>query len=142
MCAESVDTTEFDHVIIHIDDWDACRRFYVDVLGLDAVKNPEGRGNPLGSWAYRIGEQQINVHGPWPGFDGQCCPPPLNEVGHADLAFRTNRSPDANIELLTRHGVEIVAGPARRFGARGWGTSVYCRDPSGNGVELISYRNG
>jgi len=27
----------------------------------------------------------------------------------------------------------------RRFGFGGWGTSVYCRDPSGNGIELISY---
>jgi catechol 2,3-dioxygenase-like lactoylglutathione lyase family enzyme len=45
------------------------------------------------------------------------------------------------MELLEEHGVELVAGPVRRFGAHGRGTSVYCRDPSGNGVELISYES-
>ena len=76
-----------DHVVIHIDDWDACHAFYVDVLGFERVENPEGRANPLGSWAYRVGGQQINVHGPWPGRSEACCPPPLNEVGRADSPF-------------------------------------------------------
>jgi hypothetical protein len=60
-------------------------------------------------------------------------------VGRADLAFRTHRTADENVELLRAHGIALVAGPIRRFGARGWGTSVYCHDPSGNGVELISH---
>ena len=128
-----------DHVVIHIDDWDACHAFYVDVLGFERVENPEGRANPLGSWAYRVGGQQINVHGPWPGRSEACCPPPLNEVSRADLAFRTPESPEQNVDRLRSRGIEIVAGPIRRFGARGWGTSVYSRDPSGNGIELISY---
>lgn len=129
-----------DHVVIHIDDWHACDAFYGDVLGFDRVANPEADGIPVGGWAYRVGEQQINVHGPWPGQTGACCPPPLNEVGRADLAFRTDRTVDEIAELLRANRVEIVAGPVRRFGAGGWGTSVYCNDPSGNGVELISYR--
>ncbi len=132
-------TSELDHVVIHIDDWDACHGFYVGVLGLHRVDNPEGQANPAGSGAYRLGGQQINVHGPWPGSNRECCPPPLNEVGCAELAFRTERTTQQNIELLNRNHVDVVAGPIRRFGARGWGTSVYCHDPSGNGVELISY---
>jgi extradiol dioxygenase family protein len=46
---------------------------------------------------------------------------------------------DAVIEHLAMHGVDIVAGPIARFGARGTGVSVYCRDPSGNEIEIISY---
>jgi catechol 2,3-dioxygenase-like lactoylglutathione lyase family enzyme len=77
----TVAAIEFDHAVIHIDDWDACNKFYADVLEVELVENPEGQANPLGAWAYRLGGQQINVHGPWPGLDAPCCPPPLNEVG-------------------------------------------------------------
>lgn len=130
---------ELDHVVIHIDDWEACHRFYVDLLGLERVENPEGQANPLGAWVCRLGSQQINIHGPWPGRTSPCCPPPLNEPGRADLAFRSSSSAEENLERLRSHGVEVESGPTRRFGARGWGTSIYCRDPSGNEVELISY---
>jgi catechol 2,3-dioxygenase-like lactoylglutathione lyase family enzyme len=131
--------TELDHAVIHIDDWAACNHFYEVVLGAELIENPEGHANPLGSWAYRIGGQQINVHGPWSGRTDVCCPPPTNEVGRSDLAFRTERSASENVEWLGVHNVAIEDGPMRRFGARGWGTSVYCRDPSGNGIELIAY---
>jgi catechol 2,3-dioxygenase-like lactoylglutathione lyase family enzyme len=58
--------SELDHVIIHIDDWDASHAFYVDVLGLDRVENPEGQANPLGAWAYRLGARRSmsTVRGP------------------------------------------------------------------------------
>jgi catechol 2,3-dioxygenase-like lactoylglutathione lyase family enzyme len=134
-----MDAAEFDHAVIHVNEWDACNDFYVRVLGAELVDNPEGQGNPLGSWAYRFTTQQINVHGPWPGRAEPCCPPPLNEVGRADLAFRTRTSTEENIDWLRANAVAVVAGPVRRFGARGWGTSVYLRDPSGNGIELIAY---
>ena len=134
--------SDLDHVIIHVDNWDTTHAFYVDVLGLDRVANPEGASNPLGAWAYRIGGQQINVHGPWPGKQAPCCPPPLNEVGRADVAFRTELTPRECVELLHDHGIEVASGPIRRFGAHGWGISVYCHDPSGNEVELISYEPG
>jgi catechol 2,3-dioxygenase-like lactoylglutathione lyase family enzyme len=130
-----------DHVVIHIDDWDSCNAFYVDVLGATRIENPEGRANPLGAWAYRLGDQQINVHGPWPGRESPCCPPPMNEVGRADLAFRTTRTAEENATWLRSHRVEVIAGPMRRFGAGGWGASIYCRDPSGNGIELIAYES-
>lgn len=137
--AVAVPGLEFDHVVIHIDNWDACNHFYGVILGAEVIENPEGAANPAGAWAYRLGEQQINVHGPWPGTTWDCCPPPLNEIGRADLAFRTQRTTEQNLALLTQRGVPIEAGPIPRFGANGWGTSIYCRDPSGNGIELISY---
>jgi catechol 2,3-dioxygenase-like lactoylglutathione lyase family enzyme len=137
----AVDSAEFDHAVIHIDDWRACNDFYARVLGAEIVENPEVAANPLGAWAYRFGGQQVNVHGPWPGRTTPCCPPPLNEVGRSDLAFRTTRTSDENVAWLLSQHVTIEAGPTRRFGSRGWGTSVYCRDPSGNGIELIAYED-
>ncbi len=134
-----MESPELDHVVIHVADWSASNEFYVSVLGAEIVENLEGAANPLGAWAYRFGGLQINVHGPWPGLTVPCCPPPLNEVGRADLAFRTTRTAGENVAWLQSHGVTIEEGPMRRFGRHGWGTSVYCRDPSGNSVELISY---
>jgi len=84
---------ELDHVVIHVGDWEASHAFHLSALGMQRVVNPEASGNPLDACAYRIGSQQINVHGPWPGNTGQCCPPPLNEVGRADLAFATALGP-------------------------------------------------
>ena len=66
-------------------------------------------------------------------------PATAHEVGRADLAFRTRLTPTECIELLEDHGTALAAGPLLRFGAQGWGTSVYCHDPSGDGIELISY---
>lgn len=128
-----------DHVVIHVDDWESCDAFYVGVLGLGRVENPEGAANPLGAWAFRAGAQQINVHGPWPGKTTPCCPPPHNEPGNAFLAFRSPWPVEECSDRLRANGITVEEGPIRRFGARGWGTSVYCRDPSGNEVELISY---
>lgn len=127
-----------DHVVIHVHEWEATHAFYVGILGMQRVVNPEALGNPLDACAYRIGDVQINVHGPWPGRPDPCCPPPLNEPGRADLAFRSDRTTRDTVALLARNGIQ-ASGPVRRFGAGGWGSSVYCHDPSGNGVELISY---
>lgn len=132
---------ELDHVIIHVDDWDSCTEFYQHVLAVEVVANPEGAANPLASVAYRLGSQQINVHGPWPGKTSPCCPEPLNDVGSADLAFRVNETAEVTLERLGALGVDVIEGPIRRFGAGGWGLSIYCRDPSGNGIELISYES-
>jgi hypothetical protein len=41
--------------------------------------------------------------------------------------------------LRARHDLDVIAGPATRFGARGDGTSLYIRDPDGNTVELRHY---
>lgn len=131
---------ELDHVIIHIDDWESSAAFYTQVLGVEVIDNPEGAANPLGSVAYRLGDQQINVHGPWPGKLTPCCPAPLNAVGAADLAFRVTDSSTETVERLLALGIEIIDGPIDRFGANGWGQSIYCRDPSGNGIELITYQ--
>ncbi len=106
-----------DHVVIHIDDWQKSNDFYRVVLGAELVENPEGAHNPLGAWAYRIGEQQLNVHGPWPGLEMPCCEPPRNEPGRADLCFRNPGSAADASALLGRHRIAIEGGPLPRFGA-------------------------
>ena len=123
--------TNFDHCVIHVSDWDRSNPFYRDVLGADLVD----RGG--GTWAYRFGEQQLNVHGP--GVDAH----PLARVpvapGNSDLCFEWKGSIDRAIAHLDAHGVAVEEGPVARNGAKGRGTSVYFRDPDGSLLEFIAY---
>ena len=49
---------KLDHLVIAVSDWERSNAFYRDVLGAELVELDRGR------WAYRFGEQQLNVHGP------------------------------------------------------------------------------
>jgi extradiol dioxygenase family protein len=40
---------------------------------------------------------------------------------------------------LVRRGVTVDGTPGRRWGAQGYGRSLYVRDPDGNKVELKCY---
>ncbi len=123
---------KFDHCVIHVRDWTVSNRFYQDVLGAELID----RGH--GTWAYRFGTEQLNVHGP--GGIGD----PVAEIpvapGNSDLCFEWDGPIKDAIEHLERHRVEIEVGPTARNGARGRGTSVYFRDPDGSLMEFISYQ--
>ena len=122
---------EFDHCVIHVSDWERANRFYAEVLGAELVER--GRG----TWSYRFGAQQLNVHGP--GVDAH----PLARVpvapGNSDLCFVWDGPIEEAVAHLAREGVEIEEGPVARGGARGDGRSVYFRDPDGSLLEFISY---
>jgi catechol 2,3-dioxygenase-like lactoylglutathione lyase family enzyme len=123
--------TALDHCVIHVSDWSQSNSFYRDVLGAELID----RGN--GTWAYRFGAAQLNVHGP--GVTAH----PLARVpvapGNSDLCFAWEGPIDDAVAHLARHGVEVEEGPVARGGARGGGTSVYFRDPDGSLMEFISY---
>ena len=42
-------------------------------------------------------------------------------------------------EVAASGRFEVVVEPRRLYGARGWGTGLYVRDPDGNIVELRTY---
>jgi catechol 2,3-dioxygenase-like lactoylglutathione lyase family enzyme len=122
-----------DHVVIAVSDWERSNAFYRDVLGAELVQLDRGR------WAYRIGEQQLNVHGP-----GSTPSPRAREPvrpGNSDLCFAWSGPIDEAVRHLRESGVEIEEGPSPRPGAKGEGTSVYFRDPDGSLLEFISYRD-
>jgi catechol 2,3-dioxygenase-like lactoylglutathione lyase family enzyme len=122
-----------DHVVIAVSDWEAANAFYGDVCGAELVAVD---GAP-GTWRYRFGEQQLNVHGPG------TAPHPVARVratpGGADLCLVWPGPIEDAIAHLQAHGVEVVEGPVARDAARGAGTSVYFRDPDGSLLEFISY---
>lgn len=120
-----------DHVVIAVADWERSNAFYRDVLGAEIVALPSGR------YAYRIGKQQLNVHGPGATPEPRAADPV--RPGNSDLCFVWDGTAAEAAAHLEAHGVEVELGPVARDGARGPGTSVYFRDPDGSLLELISY---
>jgi catechol 2,3-dioxygenase-like lactoylglutathione lyase family enzyme len=122
---------KFDHCVIHVSSWDGANPFYRDVLGAQLVDR--GRG----TWAYRFGTEQLNVHGP--GVQ----PDPVARIpvqpGNSDLCFEWPGPIHDAVAHLSEHGVEVEVGPVVRNGARGQGQSIYFRDPDGSLLEFISY---
>jgi len=122
---------QLDHCVIAVSDWDSSNRFYADVLGAELLELEKGR------FAYRFGDQQLNVHGPGSTPYPRAADPV--RPGNSDLCFRWPGPIEAAAAHLAAHGVEIEEGPVERQGARGRGRSVYFRDPDGSLLELISY---
>jgi catechol 2,3-dioxygenase-like lactoylglutathione lyase family enzyme len=119
-----------DHVVVAVSDWERSNAFYGEVLGAEVIER--GRG-----FAYRFGDQQLNVHGP--GVEPHPVAADPVRPGNSDLCFLWEGPIGEAMKHLERHGVEVEEGPVERPGARGQGTSVYFRDPDGSLLELISY---
>ncbi len=123
--------TALDHCVIAITDWERSNAFYRDVVRAQLIDRGDG------TWRYRFGDQQLNVHGP--GADVA----PLARVpvapGNSDLCFVWDGTPEEAVAHLAAQGVELLEGPVTRTGARGSGTSVYFRDPDGSLMEFIVY---
>jgi catechol 2,3-dioxygenase-like lactoylglutathione lyase family enzyme len=119
-----------DHVVIAVTDFARSNAFYRDVLGAEIVEID-------GRVAYRVGGQQLNVHGPGvrPAMVARTPVTP----GNSDLCFEWDGAIAGAVEHLRERGVNVEAGPMTRGGAKGRGASVYFRDPDGTLIELISY---
>jgi catechol 2,3-dioxygenase-like lactoylglutathione lyase family enzyme len=120
-----------DHCVIAVSEWERSNAFYGDVCGAEVLELSRGR------YAYRFGDQQLNVHGP--GSDPYPVARERVRPGNSDLCLVWGGTPEQAVAHLERHGVEVVEGPVARAGARGDGTSVYFRDPDGSLLEFIAY---
>jgi catechol 2,3-dioxygenase-like lactoylglutathione lyase family enzyme len=125
-------SVHLDHSVVAVSDWDVSNRFYRDVVGAELVEHGPGR------WAYRLGDTQLNVHGPGVDVSSNVARLPV-QPGNSDLCFVWAGTIEDAVEHLKSHGVEVETGPVRRLGAQGYGTSVYFRDPDGSLLEFLSY---
>jgi catechol 2,3-dioxygenase-like lactoylglutathione lyase family enzyme len=124
--------TRLDHCVIAVSDWDVSNRFYRDVVGAELVEHGPGR------WAYRLGDTQLNVHGPGVDVSTNVARLPV-QPGNSDVCLVWPGPIEDAIAHLESHGVEVETGPVERRGAGGSGTSVYFRDPDGSLLEFLSY---
>jgi len=117
--------------VIAVSDWERANQFYREVLGAELVELDKGR------FAYRFGDQQLNVHGPGSTPRPRAVDPV--RPGNSDLCFRWAGTAEEAVAHLVAHRVQVEEGPVERQGAQGRGRSVYFRDPDGSLLELISY---
>ena len=117
---------DLDHVVLRCRDQSRMLDFYTRVLGLVE----ERRLDAIGLIQLRAGKSLVDLvpdaGGPphdRPNVDHFCLTIDTSDV-HGVLAY------------LAAAAIETIGEPMVRYGARGYGLSVYCRDPEDNVVEL------
>ena len=120
-----------EHVVLNCRDLETMASWYQRVLSMEREEfGPDRRV------ALKFGSQKINLrptHAPnWPTGE-------VDAPGALDLCFITNSAPNVVLDHLRHCGVDVSEGPMQRIGALGPMTSIYCRDPDGNLVEIAQY---
>ena len=121
-----------DHVVIRVADLDRSIKFYCDILGCKIKL----RRDDLGLYHLQAGQAQIDLV-TLDGVLGQnfrLPKPDRPNVDHFCLRIEPFDTP-ALVDYLASHDLE-TGEVANRFGAEGYGPSLYVEDPDGNTVEL------
>ena len=124
----AIQVAALDHLVLRVADLDRAIKFYGDVLGCHV----ERRLDEPKLVQLRAGASMIDLVPAGPG------PQPAGAAGrnldHFAVRIGTFDFP-ALAAHLRRHGV-AVGEVRRRYGAEGYGSSLYITDPDGNVVEL------
>ena len=113
-----------DHVVLRVSDMDRAISFYEQVLGLHI----ERRLPEIGLVQLRAGNAMIDL-----------VPQKQGEADGRNMDHYAVQIESMDVEALSahlrRHGVD-PGEVRRRYGAEGYGSSIYITDPDGNTVEL------
>ena len=122
-----------DHLVLNCRDLEQSASWYQRVLGMEREEFGRDRRTAL-----KFGGQKINLRpadaDPRAWATGAKMVP-----GSADLCFIAAVGPEDVVDHLRDCGVTVELGPVDRLGALGPMSSVYCRDPDGNLIEIASY---
>ena len=119
--------TALDHIVLICADVDRTLGWYRDLLGLETVRFDEWKRGEVPFPSLRVSESTI--------IDLVAGEPGDGRLDHFCLVVDP-----IDLDAIAASGdFDVVQGPARRFGARGDGTSLYVRDPDGTVVELRHY---
>ena len=119
--------TALDHVVLNVTDVERSLAFYRDELGLEPIHVEEWRRGERPFPSVRVDAGSI--------IDLVALPRTGENLDHFCLVVEP-----MDFDALKASGrLDVVEGPATRFGARGDGTSIYIRDPDQNLVELRYY---
>ncbi|MCK9563980.1 MAG: VOC family protein [Bacteroidales bacterium] len=122
-----------DHIVLRVQDMDKSLDFYTNILGCEVAK----RNEKYQMIHLRAGSAMIDIidiKGPL-GIEGGAAPE--NERRNVDH-FCLNIEPfdeSALIDYFKGLGMKVDRAETR-YGAEGYGASIYIRDPDGNRVEL------
>ncbi len=122
-----------DHLVLNVKDIEIAASWYQRVLGMEV--ETFGRDNRT---ALKFGGQKINLR-PMNADALAWLAAKMPVPGSGDLCFVSAVPAPDVVEHLHGCGVMIELGPVERLGALGPMTSVYCRDPDGNLIEIASY---
>ena len=113
-----------DHVVLRVADMDRAIAFYEQVLGLHVERRLES----IGLVQLRAGAAMIDL-----------VPRTEEEDDGRNMDHYAVRIEEMDVPALTahlkRHGID-PGEVRRRYGAEGYGSSIYITDPDGNTVEL------
>jgi catechol 2,3-dioxygenase-like lactoylglutathione lyase family enzyme len=134
--APLVKITELDHIVLRVQDVERSLRFYTDILGLQPERVEQWRGGEIRFPSVRLNADTIidlfaSDQEPI-GKDG-----PRNQDHFCMVIEPTDM--DALKAKFEGIGVEIQAGPGKRWGSHGDGISLYIYDLDNNVVELRHY---
>ena len=124
---------EIDHLVLRVFDLDRMLQFYCGTLGCTVEKVQDD----IGLVQLRAGRSIIDLI-PVDGELGRAggIPPEARGLNLDHFCLRVEPFDEPAIRSeLAGHGIE--AGPVMsRYGAEGYGPSIYIKDPEGNVIEL------
>lgn len=127
-----------DHLVLNVRDVEASAAWYQRVLGLERITFAPAQRPDSKRTALAFGNQKLNLR-PVDADPAAWTTAVSATIGAEDLCFITTDEPEMVIEHMRACSVDVVEGPVPRQGALGPMTSVYCRDPDGNLIEVASY---
>ena len=119
--------TGVDHLVLTVADVERTLGWYEEHLGLEPLRVDEWRKGDAPFPSLRVNESMIIdvILGARAG----------ENVDHICLLVDTD-----DLDALAASGrFDVVGGPSRLWGARGYGQGLYVRDPDGNVLELRHY---
>jgi catechol 2,3-dioxygenase-like lactoylglutathione lyase family enzyme len=133
MTNQAITVRGIDHVVIRTEAIATLLQFYRDVLGCRLERHAE----ELGLYQLRAGSALIDlvdVDGPLGRKGGG---PPRSDGRNMDhLCLQVEPWDEVAIRAyLAKAGVAAPAAE-KRYGAKGFGPSIYIEDPDGNAIEL------
>lgn len=123
--------TSIDHIVLTTSDIKRTLAFYTQVLGMQEISFGDNRK------ALLFGQQKINLH----EVGKEILPNASNtNTGTLDICLLTDTPLDEVMDTLIKHNVAVLEGGiVSRTGAVGKISSIYCRDPEGNLIEISCY---
>ncbi len=125
-----------DHIVLRTTQLSAMMHFYCDVLGCSIERETS---KELGLTQLRVGDSLIDlvvVDSQLGALGGGAPTLTENNLDHFCLQLKPISESEIKKHLLS-HGIS-VEDFSKRYGAQGFGPSLYIKDPEGNTVELKS----